>query len=55
LLLVASRDLMGFSEQAVEIFSIVSRVLGLALYGLAKEGPAPEPEVERTVRTKAPG
>jgi GAF domain-containing protein len=32
LLLVASRDLVGFSDQAVEIFSIVSRVLGLVLH-----------------------
>ncbi len=53
-LLVASRDLVGFSEQAVEVFSIISRVLGVALYGLRHAGPAPEREIERTLRAKAP-
>jgi len=41
LVLVASRDLVGFSNQAVEIFSIVSRVLGLVLHGLQSAPPAP--------------
>ena len=43
LVVVASRDLVGFSEQAVELFSIVSRVLGMALYGLGHAPPNPNP------------
>jgi len=50
LVLVASRDLVGFSDQAVEVFSIISRVLGLALYGLSHATPLrdPPPEVTTT-------
>lgn len=48
LLLVASRDLVGFSDQAVEIFSIISRVLGLALHGLCHAPPVPDSSPEVT-------
>ena len=49
LVLVASRDLVGFTDQSVELFSIMSRVLGLALHGLQHSRPAPEPPAEVTV------
>lgn len=52
LLLVASRDLVGFSDRAVELFSIVSRVLGLALYGLHHAPSTPALPAEGTVSTK---
>jgi len=50
LVLVASRDLVGFSDQAVELFSILSRVLGLALHALdhATRVPPPPSEVTAT-------
>lgn len=54
LLLVASRDLVGFSARAVELFSIMSRVLGLALYGMLHAPPhAPAPLEAPTDRTVA--
>jgi GAF domain-containing protein len=54
LLLVASRDLVGFSARAVELFSIVSRVLGLALYGMLHAPTPRENPVERTVAEAPP-
>lgn len=54
LLLVASRDLVGFSHKAVELFSILSRVLGLALYGLRHAPRTPGLPAEGTVSEPPP-
>ncbi|MFH2008803.1 MAG: hypothetical protein ABI333_19605 [bacterium] len=40
IVLVVVRDLVGFSAQALELFSIIGRVLGLTLHGIGR-GPSP--------------